>query len=141
MIRKSLTVFFILIANIILLVHAVIPHHSHQNEVCLGNAHIQANSVAYNSCSNHKHSNEKETEGCALNKVVVVLSQQLKSEIRSFDCAATYSQLDATQSVILNKSFDSLFLIDISNIKPPLLTFIYSSFVGNSIGLRAPPII
>ena len=41
MIRKSLTVFFILIANIILLAHAVIPHHSHQNEVCIGDSHLQ----------------------------------------------------------------------------------------------------
>lgn len=141
MIRKSLTIFFILIANIILLAHAVIPHHSHQNEVCVGNTHMQAQSGEHNSCSNHTHSQEQEAEDCDLNQAVVVLSQQLRSEIKCFDYATTYSQFDATQAVLLNKSFDALFYIDISNIKPPLLASIYSSFVGRQIGLRGPPVV
>lgn len=141
MIRKSLSILFILLANIILLVHAVIPHHSHQSEVCIGDSHMQDHRMALNNCSNHNHSNEQEVEDCALNQVVVIRSQQLRTEIKCFDCVDNFSQKIDIQSVLLNKSFDPLFSINILNHKPPVFTSIYFTFVCSSVGLRAPPVV
>lgn len=141
MIRNFITVFFILLANIILLAHAVIPHHSHHNEVCIGDSHLQAHSVEHNSCSDHKHSNEEKAEDCALNQVSVVLSQQLRSEIKSFDCFASLSQFDGFQAQLLNESVGHFSLQNVSSPKSPLLYFDYTSFVGNQIGLRGPPMV
>ena len=140
MIRKSLTVFFVLIANIILLAHAVIPHHAHQNKVCLERSHMHTNSSEHNNCTDPNHSSEQ-TDNCALNELVVVLSQQIRSELQCLDCPTTYSQFDRSQAQLLNEGVNYLFSQNVSSLRPPLLLFDYSSFVGNQIGLRGPPIV
>jgi hypothetical protein len=124
-----------------LLAHAVIPHHSHQNEVCIGDSHIQAHSMEHNSCSDHKHSEEQETEDCDLNQVVVVLSQHLRSEVKCFDYATAYSHFDGFQVQLLDVNEDPISFQNVSSSRPPLLLFDYSSFVGSQMGLRGPPIV
>lgn len=137
MFRKSLTAFFIILANFILLAHAVIPHHHHKTDICIAN---NVDNVAHDNCDTHNHKHENEGDACVLNQIVVIASQQIRFENKDFDCDDYQSQFDGIHAVLLNKSADKLCTLNSSSTKPPLLAFTYSLFAGNSLGLRAPPI-
>lgn len=143
MIRKSITVFFILLANFVLLAHAVIPHHHHQNKVCIVGSTYDTNSEIHkydtNECE-QDHKSENEADDCSLNQIVVVRSSQIRHEIKCIDFADNNAQFDGIQAVLFDKG-GGLFLINVSTINPPLLPSIYSDFVGALIYLRGPPIV
>jgi len=61
MIKRKTALAFILIANIILLAHAVIPHHHHHNnEVCTESSTCQAEekSLGHSDCEHNGSSKE-----------------------------------------------------------------------------------
>jgi len=137
MFRKSLTVFFILLANIILLAHAVIPHHHHTSDICIVN---NVENAPHDNCTTHNHEHEKKSDACALNQVLVIHSQQIRYEINDIDFADNNQSIfDDIQAGFVNDGMGDLYSINASNSKPPLLASTYSLFAGNSIGLRAPP--
>ena len=135
MIRKSITAFFILLANVVLLAHAVVPHHHHETTVCV------SSSTHKHSDQSHQHNNNhQESDDCSLNQVVVIVSHQTRSDIKTFCCTINHSQFDGFQAALFDSAYSPFFSENISDYKPSLLTFDYSSFVDTRIGLRAPPI-
>jgi hypothetical protein len=143
MIRKSITLFFILIANFVLLAHAIIPHHHHQNEVYIVGSTYDTNSEIHkhgaNECE-HDHKNENEADDCSLNQIVVVRANQIRHEIKFIDCADNSTQLKGIQAVLFDNG-GRLFLLNVSTINPPILPSIYSDFVGTLVCLRGPPLV
>ena len=144
MIKKTLTVFFILLANFILLAHAFIPHHHYQNKVCLATIHCKANSEAKTNSfpnSNEEHNTDNTPENCILIQLVVISDHQ---ENNDFKCSFnTYNSSKTTNFHILffENILTPYFHPSISRTSLPSLILHYSSFCNTSFGLRGPPMV
>jgi hypothetical protein len=154
MIKKITRVFFILLANIILLAHVVIPHHHHLNEICLEDSIIEANvqNHYHNSgehhiaCENHfKHHQKKSTEKnhdqrshfCPLIMVQAIIDDSSKIEIKSSSFVSHFSNLNIAlnNKTIEGDLFNSFVIFNF-----PQLEYSYSRFAGSGMGLRGPPV-
>lgn len=144
MIKRVAALFFILIANIILLAHVAVSHHHHKSKVCIVSSHCQTDSEAHKHNTtehNHEHDGDNNSEYCALNQVVVIRSNQVKHEFKYFNCADNNTQIDDFQAVLFDKGLYDLFPTVFSNVQLLLLSSAYSCFVSTGLGLRAPPIV
>jgi len=126
--RKKVAIGFLLLANIVLLAHTVLPHHHHSDgAVCF----------FVNSCNNDvSHDNENHhnrCEGCNLLNNVFI-NQQTGQDHLKYEPAShpvlfftPYNNIDLSQKISF--SFEYI----------PFLTSLYSSAVLRTCGLRAPP--
>ena len=135
MIKQGATLFFILLANIILLAHAAIPHHNHNKEVCIVNSHCQTNS----NDSKHKHDSKKDTECCILKQVVVILTNSVRQECNFTDLNDNHQPLYDYQAILLNYELELFVSKFATNPHVPLISSSYTHFVSTALGLRAPP--
>ena len=72
MINRAIAFSFILLANIILLAHAVIPHYHHKTEICITGFHSQEDRESHKHRSdenNNKHNGDSNSEYCVLKQV------------------------------------------------------------------------
>ena len=143
MIKKTIAIFFILIANIVLLVHAVVPHHHHESSVCI-------EKISYPECDTHNHGlsctgcnhhNESNSQNCLLKLVVYLPSNQENQVCKSGYILCKYSQYDSFQAVINNAELNSFLPLKLSEKQKLLNTFPTSKFKPSSSGLRAPPVV
>lgn len=140
--RITVTAFFIL-ANVLFLAHAVIPHHHHYNQICFKNSHCQHDDYQDDPDTNqddHSHDGEKNTDDCVLKEPIVVISNQWWTDFK-FYSTTDRSGLDDFHPYHLNNgiefqipSFQSLIYEQVDDSS-------YSSFVSASLGLRAPPVV
>ena len=129
-----------LLANLVLLAHAVVPHHHHHEQVCINNTCCREDVMDHEHNTpehNHQHDGGKNTAACVLKQEVVLPSNQGRQEcdfVNSTD----------------NHSYDFLFTLFNSGAETgipdfhtvastPDITFSYSVHVTNSSGSRAPP--
>ena len=144
MMKKGTAIFFILLANIILLAHAVVPHHYHQNKVCVNSSHCQSDSYAHQhdtSKPNHEHDGENDSHFCVLKQVVFITSNQWDQFDKClFGSYKPLSLLDF-QAVLFDNGFNALIPRIVSTGQTLFKTSTYLSFVSSSIGLRAPPVV
>lgn len=72
--RKAISVFFILLANIVILAHTVVPHH-HHNKVFATVVGLFDNNAQYEAEHHHgtahHHDNTGNTEECLINEVYI----------------------------------------------------------------------
>lgn len=136
--NKSAFIFLIL-ANVILLAHAVVPHHYHnENHISVHvdcsqeEEHNHHESVPF--C--HEEHEESETEACSIAETLVIPANQL----RLIEMSA---ELESSQ-ILFNSVFDYDFsLEDISVDNPYRIAEnipISSRFLISSQGYRAPPV-
>jgi hypothetical protein len=139
--KKATAIFFILIANVILLAHAVIPHHHHESSVCIekilgpdcdGNKH----GISQNDCHHH---NGNSPGNCVLNLALFFPSNQEKQECKFVNIADKHIQTDNNQAVQVNSEKISNVPEVNLNTQIPFKTFSHSDFVSASNHLRAPP--
>jgi hypothetical protein len=137
---KNLTAYrFIIVANIVLMAHAVLPHHHHQSVVCVESSHCRDNNNAHNHNSpedNHQHDGNTSTN-CILKQAVIVSSNQGKNEtdlVFNSHCHSLDLHLAFTGTKDIIPIFRIIALVtDVS--------FSFSSYLTTSLGLRAPPIV
>ena len=127
---------FILFANIMLLVHALVPHHHHKGIICFTEEH------SISVCDHHtqNHDSEKEDSGCCVVKQdylvptdeigkttrCVVNELNSKFQIGLFPLIISSSNLRVFAPVkFIHHFFDDL----------PL----YRYYLSSSLSLRAPP--
>lgn len=143
--KRILAASFILMANMVLFVHAVIPHHHHQNNLCFDT--IAAEQTSHEECcstacdtSKQGHDSEKDSDNCLLSNIVAPYSGELKQTVRtsisSHDLINTVSLFSIPgkdySSGVLNLHF---YLEIVFNDHIP----VYHSLASQSFGLRAPP--
>jgi hypothetical protein len=144
MIRKRTAILFILLANIVLLVHAVVPHHHHKSLVCVESNHCQSDNSAHNhstAAHDHEHDGSAGTENCVLKQAVVIPVNSVKPEFRCLGCDDNHSPFVHLQAILFGNEFNSFVPKIISIAQIPLKTSSHSNFVSSSLGLRAPPIV
>ena len=138
--KRAFATSFLLLANMILLAHAVIPHHYHRQipDITWSFLCENSNSHTANQCTDPNCPAHGVVEDCFLKKIGVRFNNngQLKSSI------------DA--KIKLLPCFHALFadmrITEIDNIeslpfhqKPYLLSH-HTNFISHSFGLRAPPL-
>jgi hypothetical protein len=139
MIKKLTAYSLILVANFVLLAHAVIPHHHHESVVCVEQKHCQGDAIPHNhnvAEHDHRHDGNKNSTSCILEQSVVVPTSQGK-QLKSHDnCSDNHNQ---DYYILSNFGYS-----DLQPISKVVTYFsVYSSyllsFVTSTLGLRAPP--
>ena len=144
---KTICFTALLVANLLLLAHASIPHHHHENgeicflsyfEKCEKNVH---HTERTDRCS-HKHENEGNTSSekcCSIDNIYTPSNNNIKFVCPfhvKYDCKHTlYALISSTLNI--NDFVDDKIIHFRQN---PLLLF-YSQIISGSIGLRAPPVL
>ena len=144
MIKRVPAIFFILIANIVLLAGVAIPHHHHNSESCFVSTHCQPYSEAHEHGTtkhNHEHHGESNADFCILDQVSVIPSNQVKQESKCLDFPdnrVNYYQFQANLPDLELISFVPIYFY---SIQPPLIFLSYCHYSSIALGLRAPPIV
>ena len=144
--RTALT--FLMLASLMLVAHAVIPHHHHGNIICLKRAHchcegpLQEDHPADDRKANHHnhtHDGEDNSGDCVLRTPVGVFDDELKITFtateQKADHADAVSLLPATPSGCLPDEAPSG--TPKERVQPGRI--FYHSIITNARGLRAPP--
>jgi hypothetical protein len=144
MIKRISALFIILLVNIILFAHAVIPHYHHKSDVCIVSFHSQTNSEAdkhRTTDHKHEHNSESNTEYCASKQVFVIPDNQAKQEYNCLDFPDNWIY---DNQFLANPSYQKLigfFPASLHSSQAPLLLYSYCHYLSNGLGLRAPPIV
>ncbi|MGV8112681.1 MAG: DUF6769 family protein [Lentimicrobium sp.] len=138
---KKLTAFsFILLANIILLAHAVFPHHHHEQLVCIERTHCVDDATPHTQKSpehNHQHDGADNTT-CVINQAVIISSSQARFVNNCDNCSDNHNHDFYNLS-----NFGYIDLLPVSEVItyiPEFSSFLIS-YVTTSLGLRAPPVV
>lgn len=147
MINKAIALGFLILANIILLVHAVVPHHHHEGTVCFethdGHScsnhdrdHGHYHNHNHDHSHNHDHNPDQDTSSCLLKTEALL---QKGTQWKDIQCP----EFQKIQAYFLPSSFHTLnpdILVSLREIfKHPLPPDLYVSQALASCGLRAPP--
>lgn len=141
--KRTIAIFFMLLANITLLALAIVPHHHHETEICVVGSHCNEEGEIHDhdiARHDHEHDGENSTEYCVLNQVYVIPSNDLTLHVKCLDYADDYVNFNSFQAVLLNTGLTSFSPYYLAKEKPPLLFSNYIQLIQSSCGLRAPPI-
>lgn len=137
--KKAISIFFILLANIAILAHAVVPHH-HHNKVFAAIVNVLDDDLQ--NALNHPHddnahSHTANPEECAINETVVAAAFRLQKDNSfdsdSFDCHFDLFITDIVATVV-PEPFGNLPFVP-----QPYIAGSHIDCIARSIGLRAPP--
>jgi hypothetical protein len=147
MIKKRTAAFFILLANIIILAHAVIPHHHlpHQafliiSSLCNENKTGHHHPLAVHG-HDHQHDNKNGNDHCPLKQIVGITTNALRQEYNSDLHANPHPDFGGFHAILADFQPDCFFPAIAVELCPPLLTSTYTCYVSGAPGLRAPPAI
>lgn len=142
MINRITAFSFILLANILLVARAVIPHHHHHNEDCFHSALCLYNGFTEDMDSdlnNQCHDVENDPDVCVLKEPVAVLTDQWKIDLKTdhfisshLDFNKFVDNLHNNRTKVLISELTLIIFADCYNCS-------YFSLVFSSSGLRAPP--
>jgi len=139
---KQITAFiFLVIVNLILLTHAVFPHHHHDSQVCLFDDHCSDDNVAHNHDTDkhgHEHDGNANNLDCLLDEEVIIPSKPYKSQITLQNNG---SGLDY-HFTLITPAFNYPEVPAIASHSPTDFQEPFTSFFsGHFYGLRAPPLV
>ena len=140
MIKKTAIPFFLVLANVILLAHAVIPHHNHAEIICfnLSHCHTDKEDASDRSCDSHQH--DSDTDSNCILKQVVLLPNNLSKEVPENICINQENQPDFAG--ILQESVHSIpIAVSYHPAKPFNFLACFIKPLSGSSGLRAPPVL
>ena len=144
MIKRVPAILFIILANIVLLAHAFIPHHHHEKEVCIVSSHCESDSDSHNHDSaNHKHHHhgENNVDGCVLQQILISPQNKIKHEIKRVNLDNDLFHTDSFQALLIGNHFVLASFLDLPKTEPPILFFTYQNYAGKVTGMRAPPLV
>ncbi len=141
MIKKGLNILIVTLTGMLLLAHAVVPHHHHNLQVCVVDIHSGHKDAAHDhSCNNenHQHDHDADDLSCILEKIVMFRPGQSEQEGKF-----VLSPDNKTNSffVILfsNPQKNEFYSATLNNTSPPDIEKTYANQAPRIFGLRAPP--
>lgn len=143
MIKRKISLFFTLLANIILLTLAAIPHHHHDDEICIINPICHSNhenTDGNNTSHNHNSNGGNDSHLCLLEQEVILRSENLEQIIKSLDSGDNRCDFDGLSTISSKCGIIKYVPPEYSNVHFGFKSSLYSCFVNLSIGLRGPPI-
>lgn len=144
MFKRVTPIVFIMLANILLLAHAVLPHHHHHKQVCLVQSHCINDNISTGHSTgkeSHNHDGENNQDDCVLKELIAIPSNDWKQEFKF--TASDYHQQDndAFHYNLLNIGEEAITAIFLQSVSVHEIKYSYSYYVSTSLGLRAPPIV
>lgn len=145
--KNKTAIFFLMLANIIILAHAVVPHHHlpHQSFFLTAETaeaeseHHHAESSDFD--HDHDHDNKSDNEHCLLNRIIGLPTNTVR-QLCSYDFHADlHPDFGGFHAVLLFVQFECVVQAVTIRLRPPLLAFSYISYASSVLGLRAPPAI
>lgn len=142
-VKRLITLSLLMLANIFLLAHTVLPHSHHDGAVCFSleeivhqhNCSGQHDNVG-NTCCEHKHHHHSASEDCNLREIVLRQNNDLHDDI--LPCANCLSLL-FTINPLSELYLEAPEFGQRLEQKPYLENYI-PPFVGSIKSLRAPPV-
>lgn len=141
-VKRKIALIFLFFVNIVLLAHAVLPHHHHDTYVCLFDKHNcdDCSTPEENTFCHHEHNNSNKDSGdCLLKNLVVVPAKSLKQVIQSFICTTDYHHFNDILINLNKKRSD--FQYSHYHYPPFADGSDYFIYVSRCLGLRAPPVV
>lgn len=140
--KKLLAIFFILLANTILLAHSVLPHHHHEGYPCI--EFLDCENQVCNDQDNHHsddHSHADFCEYCVLNNFTFSSYNFVTQEVKNLETVKYFPDFSDLYAVIANQVLQKINLSFLSqrHISTKQSSFYY--FINSSLGLRAPPVV
>jgi len=144
MIKRTTAFVFLVLASILVLTHAVVPHHHHGNQICFVNNHCINDNLKNEhgtNGKNHTHDGDGSSPDCILKEPALLSSYQWKTDLRSFNQTSGSSDMDGFLFTIPDNTTEPHFTFQASFISERSSDCLYTSLVSNSLGLRAPPVV
>jgi hypothetical protein len=141
-VRRKIALLSLFFANIILLAHAVLPHHHHETYVCLFDNQCSDDCNAPEEktyCHHEHHDQHKDSADCLLKNLVVLPAKSLKQVFQSFIYTSDYHHFN---DFLLNFDDERSGFLSSSNHFPQFTEeSSYHNYVSRCLGLRAPPVV
>ena len=138
---KKVTAFIlILLANIILLAHAVLPHHHHKLQFCTEVSHCNHHSNRNPWDTTHEHDGEEGSD-CILKQLIIFPSNQVKQECNCTTSNDHHFTHEGWLAVEIYQSIQPRVVRLVTKIEIPLSTLPYAYLTSSPAGLRAPPVV
>ncbi|MGD9977910.1 MAG: DUF6769 family protein [Bacteroidales bacterium] len=137
MIKRITAILLIFLANVMLLVHAAIPHHHHHGQVCFLNDNIQGNTQG----NNHEDGN---SDCCNLKQDFILPSDDNpQKESKCLVCDTHHTiPLSLDFYVIIGYAYSFRYNPDyFLTIHPEYSFSTIKDITANGVSLRAPPAI
>lgn len=136
---KKLTVYtLILLANIILLAHAVLPHHHHQLQFCIEDSHCHHHNVPDPLDASHDHDGENSSD-CLLKQLIIFPATQFKQVCKYTDGSDNPFIFHDWQVIEILKELQPIANSEATELLFPNITPTCYLLFSHSSGLRAPP--
>lgn len=136
MIKKITSIVFIFLASSIYLAHDVIPHHHHDDHVCI--EHLSCNHD--NDSEKQDFPDEASDECCLLAGVKLIVTGSQKNQIICTGCLNEgKSEHNFSAHFTLFKPEKILDLTPLPFRQNPFIEYFSLWHINQSIGLRAPP--
>ena len=140
--KKAIALSFILLANMIILAHAVVPHHDHDDmTICFFGSHCDDCNVTHNptECETHTHHDHTCSDKCCtIDNIFDPTDNKAKAIYHihaNCDCWQTLYFLTLNIVDIQDCIDDTLLLF----LHAPYIDTCHTDYVSQSLGLRAPP--
>ena len=138
MIKKVTAYSLILIANIVLLAHAVLPHHHHEQLVCIEQTHCTNDAISHSQTAsdNHHQHDGAHLATCILKQAIIISTSQARLLNNCDNCSDNHNH---DFFILSYFGLETLQPITVTVSTVPEFTFTFSSYITSSLGLRAPP--
>ena len=144
-VKKIILLSFLLFANVLLLVHAVFPHHYHEDTGLCFTFHCrdskEAHSHENNKPQTHQHEGNPSPDICQIDDVYTTANNIIKNTYKAACCE--HIDCDCEQVLhllILNHLNISDFGTELPFQPKPYLVSYHTKYISRSLGLRAPPV-
>jgi hypothetical protein len=140
MLKRSISRFLLILASILWLFHAIVPHHHHNSQACLVPEPCQHDSYLHHeeSCS-HEHDNNT-TSTCVFNQLAIIPQPIIRGNSILPEPLLIDLDLDYIQAIL---AYTHAIVFTSLKTHPVFIhsesSALYLAFIGHSIGLRAPP--
>jgi len=142
MLKRSIAIVLLVLASAVWLTHAIIPHHHHNLQVCLVTEHCQhdKNYHAHNPESNSHNHHNNSSSNCVLGQSAIVPQTILKANSGFPESPSVDTYFDVIQAIVaythsiafISPKTHTVYLNRVS-------TGLYLAYIGQYLGLRAPP--
>lgn len=135
---KRIALFFILLANTLVLAHSIIPHHHHNGLV----VDIATTKTSHNNDKNfndHSHNNDDDTD-CALRQEILVPGRIIRSgaDQQNENTEVQFFQYINNAILISTDPSHNSCCSSLNHVQYDLSQYLF--LLNNSQGLRAPPL-
>lgn len=146
MLKRTTAYTFIILAGLLFLAHAVVPHHHHDNHICFVKKHCANDNLKDDHGTNdkshsHSHDGDNDSDHCILKAPVVLGFNQNRTDFHFNNISSDNSGHDGISYVIVDSTTELKIAVLSNLVFERSENCSFSSLVPDSSRLRAPPFV